>query len=124
MVRTHVSLDVVVLEVERVLPDVNADDGDVREERVLVRGRHDLELLRHGVVPEPAPARALDASRRPVHLLLERCGASNRVSNVGPGAVRAGNSGSLSFVSTAVLGFSVRRNRSGDSFGNHVLSKK
>ena len=27
---THVGLDVLVLQVERVLPDVNADDGDVR----------------------------------------------------------------------------------------------
>ena len=79
--RTHVSLDVVVLEVERVLPDVDADDGDVREERVLVCGRHDLELLRHGVVPEPAPAGALDAGRRPVHLLLERCGQQSTVSD-------------------------------------------
>ena len=55
------------------LPDVDADDGDVGEERVLVRGRDDFELLRHGVVREPAPAGALDAGRRGVHLLLERC---------------------------------------------------
>lgn len=33
---THVSLDVEVLEVEGVLPDINTDDGDVGEERVLV----------------------------------------------------------------------------------------
>lgn len=43
---THVDLDVEVLEVEGVLPDVDADDGDVREERVLVGGGGDLETLR------------------------------------------------------------------------------
>ena len=38
--RTYVDLDVEVLEVESVLPDVDADDGDVGQERVLVgRGR-------------------------------------------------------------------------------------
>lgn len=31
---TYVSLDVEVLEVERVLPDVDADDGDVRCKKV------------------------------------------------------------------------------------------
>lgn len=35
---THVSLDVLVLEVERVLPDVDTDDRQRIEERVLVRG--------------------------------------------------------------------------------------
>ena len=68
---TDIGLDVVVLEVERVLPDVDADDRDVREERVLVRGRDNFELLRLGVVSEPAPAGALDASGDGVHLLLE-----------------------------------------------------
>ena len=33
---THVGLDVEVLEVERVLPDIDANDWDVRDERVLV----------------------------------------------------------------------------------------
>ena len=38
--KTYVSLDVEVLEVESVLPDVDADDGDMGQERVLVgRGR-------------------------------------------------------------------------------------
>lgn len=27
--RTHVRLDILVLEVERVLPDINTDEGDV-----------------------------------------------------------------------------------------------
>ena len=68
---THVGLDVVVLEVERVLPDVDADDGDVGEKWVLVRGGDDLELLGVSVVPEPTPAGALDAGGDGVHLLLE-----------------------------------------------------
>ena len=54
------------------LPDVDADDGDVAEERVLVRGGDDLEFLGVGVIAEPAPARALDARGDGVHLLLER----------------------------------------------------
>ena len=47
---TYVGLDVEVLEVERVLPDVDADDGDVRQERVLVGSGGDLEDLQGGVV--------------------------------------------------------------------------
>ena len=46
---TYVSLDVEVLEVERVLPDVDADDGDVGQERVLVRRGGDLNNLGGGV---------------------------------------------------------------------------
>ena len=47
--RTYVNLDVEVLEVERVLPDVDADDGDVGQERVLVRRGGDLNDLGGGV---------------------------------------------------------------------------
>ena len=47
---TYVGLDVEVLEVEGVLPDVDADDGDVGQERVLVGGRRDLNDLGRGVV--------------------------------------------------------------------------
>ena len=47
--KTYVGLDVEVLEVERVLPDVDTNDGDVGEERVLVRRRRDLNDLRGGV---------------------------------------------------------------------------
>ena len=42
---TYVGLDVEVLEVEGVLPDVDADDGDVGQERVLVRGRREVQGL-------------------------------------------------------------------------------
>ena len=52
-------------------PDVDADDGDVAEERVLVRGGDDLELLGVGIIAEPAPARALDGRGDSIHLLLE-----------------------------------------------------
>lgn len=69
---TYVGLDVVVLEVEGVLPDVDANNRDVGEERVLVRRRHHLQLLRLRAVPEPAPAGALDRASHRVHLLLER----------------------------------------------------
>ena len=47
---THVGLDVEVLEVESVLPDVDTDDGDEAEEGVLVGGGSDLEALSLGVV--------------------------------------------------------------------------
>lgn len=46
---THVCLDVEVLEIESMLPDVNTDDGQERQERVLVRRRRDLEFLRRWV---------------------------------------------------------------------------
>lgn len=89
---THVNLDVEVLQVERVLPDVHADDGDVGQEGVLVGGGDDLEDLGLGVVSleaeeyalsfcardtqsggthEPAPAGALDGRGGRVELLLE-----------------------------------------------------
>ena len=41
---THVSLYVEILQVESVFPYVNADDGGVREERVLVGCGDNLEL--------------------------------------------------------------------------------
>jgi hypothetical protein len=45
MKRTYVGANVEVLEVVGVLPDIDADDRDVGQERVLVGGRGDLELL-------------------------------------------------------------------------------
>ena len=72
------------------LPDIDADDGDVRQERILVGSGGDLEDLQGGVVAlshtktddwyasmedrtrqgthEPAPAGALDGSGRRVEL--------------------------------------------------------
>lgn len=47
---THLGLYVEVLKVKRMLPNVNAEDGDVRQERVLVHRRHDLERLALDVV--------------------------------------------------------------------------
>ena len=47
---TYVGLDVEVLEVEGVLPDVDANNGDVGQERVLVGSRRDLNDLGRGVV--------------------------------------------------------------------------
>ena len=46
---TYVSLDVEVLEVEGVFPNIDANDGDVRQERILVSGSNDLETLGGGV---------------------------------------------------------------------------
>lgn len=42
---THINLNVEILEVESMLPDVNPNDRDVRQKRVLVCSRGDLEAL-------------------------------------------------------------------------------
>ena len=47
---THVRLDVEVLQVEGMLPDINANEGDERQKRILVGRSSDLEALRRGVV--------------------------------------------------------------------------
>ena len=39
---THVGLNVEVLQVKGVLPDINADDGDVGKERILVESGDDF----------------------------------------------------------------------------------
>ena len=47
---TYVSLDVEVLKVEGVFPNIDANDGDVRQERVLVGSGRDLDNLGRRVV--------------------------------------------------------------------------
>ena len=47
---THVGLDIEVLEVESVLPDIDADVGDEAEEGILVGGGSNLEALSLAVV--------------------------------------------------------------------------
>jgi hypothetical protein len=42
---TYISLDVEILKVEGMLPNVNADDGDVGEEGILVSSSYDLQTL-------------------------------------------------------------------------------
>ena len=82
---THVRLDILVLQVKGVLPDVDTDDGNVgcrsafcvmtlnrlTEERVLIRSGHNFELLGALVVSEPAPSRTLHTGSLRVHLGLE-----------------------------------------------------
>jgi len=70
--REVVGLDVFVLEVESVLPDVDTNDRDVREQRILIRRGDNLEHLRPRVIPEPAPPAALNPSRARIELRLER----------------------------------------------------
>lgn len=73
------------------LPDIDANDRSVgyddksacidlttppkprTQQRILVRSRHDLKLGSVGVIPEPAPARALDTGSDGVHFGLEGC---------------------------------------------------
>ncbi len=42
---THVDLDVLVLEIESMLPDVDTDERDVRDQRILVGSRRDFHAL-------------------------------------------------------------------------------
>lgn len=46
---THINFDVEVLEVECMLPDVNTNDGDMGQERILVRRGDNLQSLAGGV---------------------------------------------------------------------------
>ena len=43
--RTHINLDIEVLEIESVFPDVDTDDGDQVQERVLVSSGGNLQTL-------------------------------------------------------------------------------
>ena len=47
---TYIDLDVEILKEERVFPNVDANDRDVRQEWVLVGGRYGLKCLALGVV--------------------------------------------------------------------------
>jgi hypothetical protein len=47
---THVGLHIEVLQVEGMLPNVNADYGNVSEKRILVGSRDNLQLFSGGVV--------------------------------------------------------------------------
>ncbi len=42
---TYIGLDVEVLEVESVFPDIDTDNRDVAQERILVGSGNDLELV-------------------------------------------------------------------------------
>lgn len=88
---TYVSFDVEILKVERVLPNVDTNDRDEIEERVLVGSGGDFKALSRWVnalwniadishlflsddmemTHEPAPARALDSGRGSVEFLLQ-----------------------------------------------------
>jgi len=67
-----VGFDVFVLEIERVLPNVDTDYRDVGEQWILVRRRRNLELPRLSVTAEPSPPTTLYASGGRIKLLLER----------------------------------------------------
>lgn len=49
LIKTHIDFDIEVLQVKRVLPNVDADNGDVGQERVLVGSGGDLQALGSGV---------------------------------------------------------------------------
>jgi len=82
---TYISLDVEILEVKSVLPDVDANDGDMGEERILVSRSYNLQTLGGGIVAlgegrqqlkrsdgmkthEPAPTRTLNSGSSGVKL--------------------------------------------------------
>ena len=62
--KTHVDLDIEVLEVESVLPDVDTDDGDQVQERVLVSGGGNLQTLCGRVQPLKAKKNCFRSSSR------------------------------------------------------------
>jgi hypothetical protein len=47
--RTNVSLDIEILKVECMLPDIDADDRDMGQERILIGSGGDLQALGGGV---------------------------------------------------------------------------
>lgn len=51
-----IGLDVEVLEVESVFPDIDTDNRDVAQERILVGSGNDLELVVRRVYTEPTPS--------------------------------------------------------------------
>ena len=55
----HLDLDVEVLQIKRVLPNVHSNDWYMRQQLVLVRRRHDLERLALGVVALLVPSTQL-----------------------------------------------------------------
>jgi len=91
-----VDLDVEVLEVESMLPDINTDDGDEIEERVLVGSSGDLKALGVHVVSEPAPSGTLNTSGSRVEFLLEVIDATKvAVDSIFKGTVFEGTTVSL-----------------------------
>jgi len=67
-----VRLHVLVLQVEGVLPNINANDGDMAQERILVSSGCNLKPLGFRVVSQPSPAGSLDGSGSGVELFNER----------------------------------------------------
>lgn len=65
-----ISLDIEVLKIERMLPDINTDNRNVGQKRILVGCGGNLKSFGRGVVSEPAPSRALDSGSGSVELLL------------------------------------------------------
>jgi len=66
-----VGLHVEILQVEGVLPNVDANDRNVGKKGILVGRGDDLQSLGGRVIAEPAPARALDTKGSHVEFLLE-----------------------------------------------------
>jgi len=64
-------LDVLVLQVECMFPNVNTNDGDMREQGILVCSGDNFKLAGGLVESKPPPATALDGGGLGVHSLLE-----------------------------------------------------
>jgi len=66
-----IGLDVFVLEIEGVLPDVDADDRHMGKKRVLIRSRDYRQSLGFVIDTKPTPSRALNPSGGRVELADE-----------------------------------------------------
>jgi len=76
-----VSFDIEILEVERMLPDIDTNDGDMGQERILVGSGDNLQALGGGVQAQPSPSRPLNTKSGSVELLLEVVEAAKRLVN-------------------------------------------
>ena len=88
----YIGLDILVLEVEGVLPDVDTDNGEMAQKRVLVGCRGNLKLLRRLVIPYPAPTGTLDTRGGSIDLFFELCTIT----------IKSSQSGGVSLVSVCV----------------------
>lgn len=46
---TYIGLDIKILQIESMLPDINTNDWNVGEKRILISGGNDLETLGGGI---------------------------------------------------------------------------
>jgi len=74
-----VRLDVLILQIECVLPDVDTYDGGVRDQRVLISSGDYFQLFNLSIPSQPTPPASLYSCRLRIERLLERLKAAKRI---------------------------------------------